>query len=555
MKRYFLAPFVAALLLPVALEAQKFYPDDPLARDDELVDTPEKPTEIELSDLYDRLGHVFKDWGASPIGSEASNVNTLDEVPDSSWFTNRHGRERMTVEELVRGPNRGQGPDPSETRTVFRGKSQGLTPGFQIYDEKGDRYVIKLDPIEVPELASAAEVIATKVYYALGYNVPENYIVRVHPDRFAIQPGTEVEDSFGDKMPLTKFRFNRMIRRVPRLADGTMRVTASKYIPGVPIGPFRYFETRGDDPNDIIPHEDRRELRGLRLIAAWTNHDDTRAQNTQDSWVEENGRHIVKHFLMDFGSTFGSGSVDMQRAALSFQYSMDFKEMKRNLLGFGFRVPDYRKVKWPDFPDYQAIGRFESERFDPAGWRNDYPNPAFWRMTARDAFWAAKILMSFTREGLAAIVETGEYSRREDSAYFLETLGERQMKCGRFGINAINPLDEFRIDGEALSFANLSERYGFVTAKTDYRARWFTYDNDTDLTTPLGSVLTSSEPRLELPASPGSASFLLAEVHSLNEEHPHWNKPTRIYLRRAGSRYELVGIERENPERFTFPME
>lgn len=234
---------------------------------------------------------------------------------------------------------------------------------------------------------------------------------------------------------------------------------------------------------------------------------------------------------------------------------MDFKEMKRNLLGFGFRVPDYRKVKWPDFPDYQAVGRFESERFDPAGWRNDYPNPAFWRMTARDAFWAAKILMSFTREGLAAIVETGEYSRPEDPAYFLETLVERQMKCGRFGINAINPLDEFGIDGETLSFTNLSERYGFVTAKTEYRARWFTYDNDTDLTAPLGSVLTSSEPRLELPASLGSASFLLAEVHSLNEEHPHWNEPIRIYLRRAGSRYELVGIERENPERFIFPME
>ena len=499
MKRHLLAPFVVTLLLPVALEAQKFYPDDPLARDDEFVDTPEKSAEIELSDLYDRLGHVFKDWGASPIGSEASNVNTRDEVPDSSWFTNRHGREPMSIDELVRGPNRGQGPDPSETWTVFRGKSQGLTPGFQIYDEKGDRYVIKLDPIEVPELASAAEVIATKVYYALGYNVPENYIVRVHPDRFAIEPGTEVEDSFGDKMALTRFRFNRMIRRVPRLADGTMRVTASKYIPGVPIGPFRYFETRSDDPNDIIPHEDRRELRGLRLIAAWTNHDDTRAQNTQDTWVVENGRHIVKHFLMDFGSTFGSGSVDMQRAALSFQYSMDFKEMKRNLLGFGFRVPDYRKVEWPDFPDYQAVGRFESERFDPAGWRNDYPNPAFWRMTARDAFWAAKILMSFTPEGLAAIVETGEYSRPEDPAYFLETLVERQMKCGRFGINAINPLDEFRIDGEALSFTNFSERYGFVMAKTDYRARWFTYDNDTDLTAPLGSILTSSEPRPSCP--------------------------------------------------------
>lgn len=553
--RYSLVPFVVVLLLPVALEAQKFYPDDPLLRDDALVDVSEKPAEIELSDLYDRLGHIFKDWGASPIGSEAKNVNTLDEVPDSGWFTNRHGRERMSLADLARGPNRGAGPDPKETWTVFRSKSQGLTPGFQVYDEKGDRYVIKLDPVEVPELASAAEVIATKIYYAIGYNVPENHIVRVHPDRFAIEPGTEVEDRFGDKMPLTRFRFNRMIRRVPRLADGTMRVTASKYIPGVPLGPFRYYETRTDDPNDVVPHEDRRELRGLRLIAAWTNHDDTRAQNTQDTWVEEDGRHIVKHFLMDFGSTFGSGSVDMQLAALSFQYSMDFKEMKRNLAGFGFRVPQYRKADWPDFPEYQAVGRFEAERFDPEGWRNDYPNPAFWRMTARDAFWAAKILMSFTHEELRAIVETGEYSRSEDSAYLLETLVERQMKSGRFGINLINPLDEFRVEAGTLVFANLSERYGFVAAETEYRARWFTFDNDTELSEPLGAGLTTSQPRLPLPTNVGAASFLLAEIHSINEEHPHWDEPVRVYLRRTGSDYEVVGIERENPDRVTFPME
>ena len=164
-------------------EEPKFFPDDPLLVDDALVDVSEKPVEIELSDLYDRFGHMFKDWGASPIGGEAANVNSLDEVPDSPWFTNRHRRD-ASLEEIARGPNRDDGPDPNETWTVFRSKSQGLTPGFQIVDEQGDRYVIKLDPVEVPELSSAAEVIATKIFHALGYNVPENYIVRIDPEQF-----------------------------------------------------------------------------------------------------------------------------------------------------------------------------------------------------------------------------------------------------------------------------------------------------------------------------------------------------------------------------------
>ena len=527
---------------------QKFRSDDPIPSDDDRLDTPQQPARIALSDMYDRFGHLFRDFGSSPIGSEAVNVNTLDGVPDSSWFTNRHAIRRMSLEELKRGPNRGNAPDPDETWSVFEGKSQGLTPGFEIRDEKGDRYVIKLDPVDIPELSSAAEVIATKIFYAIGYNVPENYMVRYDPADFEIEPGTMVEDQFGDEEPLTDWRFRRMIRRVPRLDDGTMRVTASKYIPGTPLGPFRYFGTRSDDPNDIFPHEDRRELRGLRLIAAWTNHDDTRAHNTQDTWVEENGRHYIRHYLLDFGSTFGSGSVVMQYPHLAFSYWLDPGEVKQNMLGFGFRVPTYRHVKWPPFPEYQAVGRWESTYFDPEGWRNDYPNPAFVRMTARDAFWAAKLIMSFTPEELRAIVETGEYSRPELAEYFLQVLMERQEKCGRFGFSRINPLDEFHVTGNALEFTNLAEKHGFVDGTTTYRVSWSIYDNANGTSETISQPATQSETRVPLPrvvSGNAEGEFLRAEIHSLHDDHPDWDQAVQVYLRRAGAGYDVVGIGRE----------
>lgn len=547
-----MAALLVASLIAAQVEAQKFYSDDPLRVDQDERDVPEKPAEIELSDMYDRFGHMFKDWGTSPIGSEARNVNTLDDVPDSSWFTNRHGAKRLDIEQLTRGPNRGVGPNPDETWTVFASKSQGLTPGFQIRDEQGERYIIKLDPIDIPELASAAEIIATKIFYALGYNAPENYIVRVNPERFTVEPGTQIEDGFGDKMPLTEWRFRRSIRLVPRLEDGSMRVVASKYLPGIPLGPFRYYETRSDDPNDVIRHEDRRELRGLRLFAAWLNHDDTRAHNTQDAWVMENGVHFVRHYLLDFGSTFGSGSVDMQRADLGFTYSISFEEMKRNLLGLGFRVPEYRHAKWPPFPEYEAVGRWEGELFDCEGWRNDYPNPAFWRMTARDAFWAAKIMMRFTAAELEAIVATGEYTNPANPVYFLKVLLQRQQKCGRFGINAINPLDEFRLDEGALEFTNLSEKYGFVDADTHYSVSWSTYDNETDERGSLGEAATVSGTRLALPD--GDGAFLVADIRSMNADFPHWSSLVSVFLRPNRVGYEIVGIDRESPEKSTFPM-
>jgi hypothetical protein len=68
-----------------------------------------------------------------------------------------------------------------------------------------------------------------------------------------------------------------LLQRAPRRPDGTYRALASKLLPGKPVGPFQYFGTRPDDPNDIFPHENRRELRGLRVFAAWLNHDDSRA--------------------------------------------------------------------------------------------------------------------------------------------------------------------------------------------------------------------------------------------------------------------------------------
>ena len=547
-----LAGLLAAGCLAVTAAAQqpKFFPDDPLLVDDDRTDVPVEPAAIDLSDMFDRFGHILVDLG-DPEPTEALNVNTLDEAPDSAWFTNRHGAERMSTAALRRGSNTGDGPDMSTPWRVFRSKVGGLTPGFQIIDGRGDRYIIKFDPVGIPELSSAAEIIGTRLFHALGYNTPENYIVAVDPDAgLAVEPGTMMEDEFGDESPLTPAFLRRILRRVPRLPDGRIRVTASKYIEGRPLGPFRYYGTRSDDPNDVIPHEHRRELRGLRLFAAWTNHDDTRAQNTQDSWVEVDGRRFIRHYLIDFGSAFGSGSVDLQLPNLSFHYWLDLDEVQRNAASFGLRTPAYRKVEWPSFPEYAAVGRWESAAYDPQGWRNDYPNPAFLRMTDRDAFWAAKIIMRFTPDELRALVETGEFSDPRHTEYFLEVLVERQRKTAREYLNRLNPLDEFAVADGRLRFANLAERHGFAAPGAAYRVQWSVYDNGAGSAQQLGDPDEHGRPDLPLPPAPavrtGGDRFLLAEIRTLHDDHPRWNRRVGVYLRPAGDTFEVVGIERES---------
>ena len=251
---------------------------------------------------------------------------------------------------------------------------------------------------------------------------------------------------------------------------------------------------------------------------------------------------------MDFGSTFGSGSVDLQLPNLSFQYWLDFDEVTRNLTSFGLRTPYYRRVKWPEFPKYEAVGRWESEFFEPQAWRNDYPNPAFVRMSDRDAFWAAKIIMRFTRDELAAIVETGEISDPEASRYFLETLIERQHKTARYYMDRLNPIDEFDMTAEGLRFVNLSEHYGLAGSDTTYRVQWSVYDDRDGTTRELGSVGETVQTTLPLPeasgVTAGGEQYLVAEIHSENPEHPGWNRRVGVYLRPVEMSFAVVGIER-----------
>ncbi len=50
-----------------------------------------------------------------------------------------------------------------------------------------------------------------------------------------------------------------------------------------------------DDPNDIYPHEHRRELRAARVFAAWVNHDVSRANNTLDMIEGDGEQAALRH--------------------------------------------------------------------------------------------------------------------------------------------------------------------------------------------------------------------------------------------------------------------
>ena len=522
--------------------AQKFLPDDPIIMDRDSEIDAQEPRPVKLSDYYDFLENQFSPpWERSL--KAAANANSLGDVPDSSWFQNRHGRLRMTKEELAQGPNSGKGPSGDEPWVVIQGKSEGITPGFRIRDSRGDSYVIKFDPLTNPEMATSAEIISTKFFHAIGYNVPENYLVIFRREQLRVDPAAEISVGLGPLRQMTEGDLDDLLERVSRTSDNRFRAVASKLVEGRPIGPFKYFGTRRDDPNDVIPHEDRRELRGLRVFSAWLNHDDSRAVNTLDAVITRDGRRFVRHYLIDFGSTLGSGSVQAQKPRAGWEYLWQPRSVIRRTVTLGLWDSHWIRVRYPDLP---SIGRFESKAFTPEEWKPEYPNAAFENSLPDDDYWAARIVMAFTAEDIAAIVRTGELTDPQAEQYLVQTLIERRDKIGRYYFGRVLPIDNFTLNADAVHFEYLPERFDFAKDPDGYVLQWFRFDNQKNEKTFVGKETVATGLSIQIPPD------------LLNESGPYFGVEVRekksaargqgdakvsVFMSRL-SRLRIVGIDR-----------
>ena len=163
--------------------------------------------------MYELMFNLFVTAGHEPSGLRAKNINTIDEVPDSSWFTNRIGTRPITAEEITRGPNVGAPPDPSKW-VLIREKTAGAHPGFTAIDAKGETWFLEFDPPHAPEGATAAVAIATKIFWALGYNQVESFLTTFDPKKTTIDPKATVRRPNGKRTPFTHDDINVILERV-----------------------------------------------------------------------------------------------------------------------------------------------------------------------------------------------------------------------------------------------------------------------------------------------------------------------------------------------------
>jgi hypothetical protein len=413
-----------------------------------------------------------------PDHEPAHNTNALDEVPNSTWFTNRIGARTVSPEEAARGPM--EGAPPQAPFTIVKGKSGGGNPGFIVEDGQGRRYVLKFDTKDNPEMQTATGVIVNRAFWTLGYNVPSDSITYFRREELRIAPDAHRSDDFDNDVPVTQGWVEDVLAQSPRLADGSYRVFVSLFLEGIPVGGWSPEGTRSDDPNDQVPHEHRREVRALRVFSAWLGHTDMKQDNTLDMYVEEDGRHFLRHYLVDFGEALGAHQAEKGRLEDGWEHVWDFELNGAALLTLGLWSrpwEDQEQTLWP------SIGAFGAEHFDPQLWREAYPYVPFREADAADLYWGAKLVMRFSRAHVEAIIAEGQLSSPDAATYLADALMERRRRIGQAWLEAVTPLDYFTMRDGQLCAVDLGVRFGLAAdgivelLPADYRPD---FDDDRD---------------------------------------------------------------------------
>ena len=557
------AVFVAAAAVPVSAgsEPPRWFADRPIAwseHDD--ADVPTAPESNHLQELMvalivrDSLANEADRLLALEGRTTALDINAQDEVPCSTWFCARNHLHPMTVEETVAGP---AATPPRLPFKITKGKHLGAAAGFQVKDANGNKFMLKFDIAGHLGMANAGEMIGSRIFHAAGYNVPGAFLVDVTPADFKVDPSAKFELYRVERRPLTEAMVRSTLARAAHAPDGRVRAAAVPWIPGTILGGFDMLGVRRGDPNDRIPHQHRRSLRASWMLFAWLSVLDPSSINTIDSYREEGGRRLVRHYFFDFGCSFGSATNYAQGIQQDGEYSIEVARTLASLFTFGaYRRPfQDRRDEWVRLTnEHPALGYFPAEGFDPDTFRTNQRIPSHMRMTDRDAYWGAKLVTSFSDEQIAALVATARLPEADDR-YLENALRVRRDIIGRRYLRAVTAVENPTLypDGSRICFEDLAIARGYAQP-ADVRYRIEVSDgrgttiatHEQDATGPFACVPIYTG--TERP----SGGYRVVEISSrfvgaAGREGNHVAKPTRVHLRwRDGEgRFAVVGLERD----------
>lgn len=274
--------------------------------------------------------------------------------------------------DLFYGPG-GKDHAPHTVFTFLKEDLKGTNPKFEVRDENGVKWKVKLGPEARPE------VVASRLLWAVGYFANEDYFV----------PELHVENMH----PLKRGR--KLVG-----PDGTVHNVRMK----------RYTNAEGEKLDDWQWHENpftgTREFNGLRVMMCLINNWDLKDENNSIYKDHSTDPPGLDYTVSDLGSSFGAPGI-----------SFPIKSAKGNL-------PAYSKSKLihkvrDQYVDFNVPAR-------PSLWRLVNPKEFKQRLGLRwigkdipraDARWMGQLLSRLSRDQIREAFQAAGYSPEEIAGF------------------------------------------------------------------------------------------------------------------------------------------
>jgi len=382
----------------------------------------------------------------------SQDVNALDQLVESAWYQPRMTSGMGSAREWIQGLQK-KGP-PQGPYKVLMVKSEGSAPGFIVKDARGEKYLLKFDNPGNMGLESATNFVVNRLFWALGYNVPEDYAISLSRSELSAEEATGIN---AEKIDETFLIAGAPLRNANRLI-------ASLFLEGKILGYASQQGRRKDDLNDKIDHENLRALRALNVFSAWLHMTSFRSDNWLDVYEGQEGSGYVRHYLLDFSEAFGLHA---------FNYSNNW-EGHEHLFSWGDSVAAIAKLGIPvrEFEKTSAnvmapLDFFSADLFEPAEWKPYFPYIPFEHAIRDDNYWAAKQIARVKQSDLETLFQASGHENQEEARFLIEQLMLRGEKLIRHCFSAVTPVEGSLVGGD-LKLEDQWARHSSVQQSSHY---------------------------------------------------------------------------------------
>jgi len=415
-----------ALLFSLTLAGVRPFPDvPPVTIDTDDVPVDKAPAPMWVSTDWEAIAGLFFRPVLRALKVEkfqpSVNVNSMDTVPDSTWF-----RTKALPSPAAMGRGACDGVPKPKAPFMLRLLRENPS-AVQVTDANGKNWIFRVDETLQPERASTSSIVISRVLHGLGYNT-----ACVMPAMVARKEFDESQVLSFDKRGAPQAYDDMQL--VDFLAEGYrvsehVRVRAILEPDGNYLGGWALAGERPDDPNDAIPHELRRDLRGLKFVAAWLGWVFPPPEGTADFFQSD---QLVHHFFLDPHGGLGLAVPDVPsefNESIGTTYVFDAADIGVNLFTFGaVRRPPKRS---PPHPDAENFGNYPTLDFELKKWKPLFPVEAWVQARPADLAWMARITADWTPEHIARIVDAAELDDPATAAVLKRSIW-RRLKTAQF---------------------------------------------------------------------------------------------------------------------------